>query len=86
MKTGIHVHAKCSGKELSQSGVCDDAFLSEYYVNGKHFKCVQRKTACLWFPSPQDNEELNYNSAMPILQSGELLKALLAFLSCGFEV
>ena len=59
MKTGIHVPTKCSGKELSQSGVCDDAFLSGYYANGKRSTNLQRKTTLSWFSSPQDNEELN---------------------------
>ena len=48
-KTGIQVPTKCSGKELSQSGVCDDVFLSGYYVNGKRFTCAQRKLSCLGF-------------------------------------
>ena len=45
-KTGIQVPTKCSGKELSQSGVCDDVFLSAYYVNGKRFTCVTTKASC----------------------------------------
>ena len=57
MKTGIHVHTKCSCKELSQSGVCDDVFLSAYYVNEKRFKCVTTKTSCLGFRSPWVNED-----------------------------
>ena len=55
----MQVPTKCSGKELSQSGVCDDAFLPGYYVNGKRSTCLQRKLPCLGFSSPQDNEDLN---------------------------
>ena len=57
MKTGIHVHTKCSCKELSKSGVCDDVFLSGYYVNGKRFTFSTTKTTLSWFGVHVVNEE-----------------------------
>ena len=56
-KTGIQVPTKCSGKELSQSGVCDDVFLSGYYVNGKRFTFSTTKTTLSWFDVHVVNEE-----------------------------
>ena len=56
MKTGIHVHTKCSCKELSQSGVCDDVFYLRITSMENVSSASQRKLLAL-FLSPWVNED-----------------------------